>query len=967
MKNRLILCCWLGLILLSGQALGQEGVEQVRPSQEPAFTQQPSMRVAVEPVGFFNPAKAQQAGQWNPTITEIPAPGKARPGISEEVRQKTQQKLEAIRNRPEGWPDEEGPSARMATLMDQGKNWQNLTAGGWIPPDNCGAISSEGYIVSAKNSQIGFYDEDGNAIAEWSLADFFSSSSAADGNIVYDPRVEYSNAHNRWIVVALAGSSPSNTHVLVAFSVGSNPQSGFHFYTLDGDVSFPGTVWFDYPKIAVSDDDLFITGNRFNASNEFEHAAVYQIPLDPAFSGQGFTYTSWSNIPDSNGNLAASLVPLGKETSANDQGIFLVSASASQLHYYWIDDNTLNNPSFNSYSVNGEASFSNGGDVVQQGSTQLLDGGGTRIRDGFMRGNVMHFVHCVDGGDGFWRIRYLQADVTNGQTLVDQTLGSTGYDYCYPSINKWGSNGVVIGFLRSATNIYPELRVVQYDNGWGNSVLIKEGESPIIAYRWGDYIDGAFREGQPSEEVWLFGQYGKDNGHANWVAQLYEPIFGCMDPLACNYNANATDQGAVCNYEAQLDTVPSTYFLTVEPVATHTEGELAGMTTYRVHLNCEHPTDFLSSCSGATCNPLIINSSTGNWYNSPFNSSYNASGISSAFVDLFPDLAFDSYLTIGSSLAEHENHPGYIGEAKAQFMPSSDNLGSNVLVDDVAGEIWYSSWPGSIPTDLSSHLAFAGDDLQILVMQVTTAGTISGQMTVQVFPEGVPSNDKRYQLTFDSNNTGCMDPAACNYNATAQFPAECFYPGCTSLVACNFNPDAGCDDGSCCFDNCGRVLMLDQSADGWNGSALQIFDEAGMLVFETSLEEGSMGEDTFCLGDGCYTVDVTEPEGAGAEDISWLLNMNWDHPLGFSGSDATTILGGGAPENGLIFEVNGAACFEGCTYVEALNYNGAAVVDDGSCLFEVGCNECTGDFDGNLAVNTADLLAFLSVFGNACP
>ena len=60
-------------------------------------------------------------------------------------------------------------------------------------------------------------------------------------------------------------------------------------------------------------------------------------------------------------------------------------------------------------------------------------------------------------------------------------------------------------------------------------------------------------------------------------------------------------------------------------------------------------------------------------------------------------------------------------------------------------------------------------------------------------------------------------------------------------------------------------------------------------------------------------------------------------------------------------------CIRDSTYVEALNYNGAAVVDDGSCLFDVGCNECTGDFDGNLAVNTADLLAFLSVFGNACP
>jgi len=46
---------------------------------------------------------------------------------------------------------------------------------------------------------------------------------------------------------------------------------------------------------------------------------------------------------------------------------------------------------------------------------------------------------------------------------------------------------------------------------------------------------------------------------------------------------------------------------------------------------------------------------------------------------------------------------------------------------------------------------------------------------------------------------GCLDPMACNYDATATISTECYYPGCSDPTACNFNPSAGCDDGSCLF------------------------------------------------------------------------------------------------------------------------------------------------------------------------
>ena len=61
-----------------------------------------------------------------------------------------------------------------------------------------------------------------------------------------------------------------------------------------------------------------------------------------------------------------------------------------------------------------------------------------------------------------------------------------------------------------------------------------------------------------------------------------------------------------------------------------------------------------------------------------------------------------------------------------------------------------------------------------LVMQVTTAGTISGQINFQVFPLGVGADQQQVSVPFDGAGTfqggggdvpGCTDATACNYDA----------------------------------------------------------------------------------------------------------------------------------------------------------------------------------------------------------
>ena len=66
---------------------------------------------------------------------------------------------------------------------------------------------------------------------------------------------------------------------------------------------------------------------------------------------------------------------------------------------------------------------------------------------------------------------------------------------------------------------------------------------------------------------------------------------------------------------------------------------------------------------------------------------------------------------------------------------------------------------------------------------------------------------------------GCMDPQACNYIPDAtQDDGSCTYPGCTDVSACNYDFFAGCDDGNCIYQNavydCDGNCQVDSDGDG---------------------------------------------------------------------------------------------------------------------------------------------------------
>lgn len=173
-----------------------------------------------------------------------------------------------------------------------------------------------------------------------------------------------------------------------------------------------------------------------------------------------------------------------------------------------------------------------------------------------------------------------------------------------------------------------------------------------------------------------------------------------------------------------------------------------------------------------------------------------------------------------------------------------------------------------------------------------------GGVTYLVRVGGFAANEGTYELT-----------VACAFAAD----------GCTNNAACNFDPAATNDDGSCCFENCLTLEMFDNFGDGWNGHTFQLTEvTSGSVVASATLLGGAEGVATFCLPDGCYM--ITWIDGNFDGEVTWVL----------TGADEGEI-GGGANPTGLVASLN-QTCILGCTDITATNYNPAATIDDGSCL-----------------------------------
>ena len=122
----------------------------------------------------------------------------------------------------------------------------------------CGCVSR---IHGVSNNDVSFLTRTATSVLE---GENTLSILGPTANI-YDPKILYNAMANKFILMALHGSSSSLSELYIAYSVSNDPMDGW-CYSIDGNPGDLSSWWFDYPSIGHSAEDLFISGNMLNSA-----------------------------------------------------------------------------------------------------------------------------------------------------------------------------------------------------------------------------------------------------------------------------------------------------------------------------------------------------------------------------------------------------------------------------------------------------------------------------------------------------------------------------------------------------------------------------------------------------------------------------------------------------------------------------------------------------------------------------
>jgi len=207
--------------------------------------------------------------------------------------------------------------------------------------------------------------------------------------------------------------------------------------------------------------------------------------------------------------------------------------------------------------------------------------------------------------------------------------------------------------------------------------------------------------------------------------------------------------------------------------------------------------------------------------------------------------------------------------------------------------------------------------------------------------------------------------------------------GCTDTNAINYEPDAvvPCSGtNACCIYSPSNTSCL--TAEPLFSGELVEWDTKNISLSEVITEEtpslwysfesdcrdlvsfagNGLNGFEFCLYEECTTEDMMSPVYCSSNNLdsqnqgAFRLNENQTSYWKIMSSGELNITGDGQ------LKLESIGCL-GCTQEGAINFDETAGLDDGSCMFE---EPCVGDLNGDSIVTAQDLTIFLSAFGVEC-
>ena len=430
------------------------------------------------------------------------------------------------------------PSIRSTEKPKVGINFSGNIQGSNVPPDNSMAISTNGFIVSAINSNIIFANSAGKVTFTQTLADFYTLLTIGSG--VYDPRIIYDAQYNRFIALALHGNTPQTTKIVIAFSKNEDPAAGWYYYNVDGN-PLGDNHWYDYPNVGLTQRDLFFSGLMRDNAGDWQYSILFQIDKASCFSGSPMVYGYYTDLNNADGQLAFNLVPAHNAWNVYpDSVMHLVSNVAQGGNQYHLHKVTgaisKGNAEITALQVTGPATQL-APDGVQPNTNNVMNTFDSRIWNAMELNGTVHFGAHVNSPNNTSALFYGRFDLST--LAVTGSLYYQGdYDYGFPSIAAFGDEAddsrVLINFLKTGPDLFPSQGAVICDGSndvfdWGEEVMVKLGTTFVNVLdgnreRWGDYTTVSRRFFNPyskTAEVWTTGCFGRGS-YGTWITQYLQ-------------------------------------------------------------------------------------------------------------------------------------------------------------------------------------------------------------------------------------------------------------------------------------------------------------------------------------------------------------------------------------------------------------------------------------------------------------
>lgn len=315
--------------------------------------------------------------------------------------------------------------------------------------------------------------------AHWSLVDPFTRFPASAGGFCCDQIVRYDPRHRIWIWLLQYSSTPSGDN-LFRIAVCRDTSFGSWYYwdfaPRNLDASWT-TMWFDYPDMALTNDNLLLSFNAF-IGNAWQRAFVFRLPLATLAAGTSLGYRWWTTT--TNGSLrlcrgAGATMYFGSHNTSRQMRVF-----------QWADaSNSVTSTDVNVRGWTGGAYSAPGpGNVNWLGRTD------SRITGAWVGAGMIGFMWTVnrDASHPLPFIRVVRFNEGTKALIDEPDIWSASSAWAYPAAapNSTGQVGIS-AFYGGGTRHPGHVVGVRTAAAW-DTVLTKTSSHGPPDHSWGDYI-----------------------------------------------------------------------------------------------------------------------------------------------------------------------------------------------------------------------------------------------------------------------------------------------------------------------------------------------------------------------------------------------------------------------------------------------------------------------------------------------